>query len=173
MVERAISMPMTAGIEPSRFEEFFDRERDRLFRAMVLATRNGAEAEELVQDAFLKVWERWAKVASMDEPAAYLHRIAFNGFLSRRRRAATALRRHAVGVTVVRDEIAEVDARHAVIAALQKLTSRQRAAVVLIDVLGYGSDEAGKLLGIRPSTARRLASLGRARLREGMGETDA
>jgi RNA polymerase sigma-70 factor (ECF subfamily) len=171
MEQRSIDL---AAVEasPRSFEEFFEQERHRLFRSLVLATNDRSEAEELTQDAFLRVWERWDQVAFMEEPAAYLHRTAFNSFLSRRRRAAVALRRRVFRISDDHDEIAQVDARHAVIAALQLLTPRQRSAVVLTHVLGYGSDEAGRLLGIKPSTVRELASRGRARLRKGMGERD-
>jgi RNA polymerase sigma-70 factor (ECF subfamily) len=171
MMERMIEIE---AIEVGRdgFEEFFERERDRLFRVLVLATNDRSDAEELVQEAFLRVWERWRHVGAMEEPSAYLHRVAFNAFLSRRRRAAVALRRRALGTVQERDEIAQVEARHVVIGVLRSLTPRQRAAVVLTDVLGYGSDEAGALLGIRASTVRELASRGRARLREGMRDRD-
>ena len=37
-----------------------------------MITGSRAEAEELAQDAFLKVWERWDRVADMDEPIGYL-----------------------------------------------------------------------------------------------------
>jgi DNA-directed RNA polymerase specialized sigma24 family protein len=53
--------------------------------------------------------------------------------------------------------------------ALKKLPRRQRTAVVLLDLLGLSSGEAGRLLGIRAVTARVLASQARASLRELMG----
>lgn len=159
-------------VDVGDFEEFFNSERDRLFRVLVLATRDASEAEELMQDAFLRVWERWPRVSRMDAGTAYLHRVAFNAFLSRRRRAAVALRRRMFSVAATPDEIAHVEARHMVIQLLRGLPARQRAAVVLIDVLDYSSEAAGELLGIRASTARELASRGRAHLRERMSEQD-
>jgi DNA-directed RNA polymerase specialized sigma24 family protein len=41
------------------FEAFFEQERDQLYRAVWLATRNRFEAEELTQEAFVRVLERW------------------------------------------------------------------------------------------------------------------
>ena len=41
------------------FDLFFERERARLFQSLCLVTRNRFEAEELAQDAFLAVYERW------------------------------------------------------------------------------------------------------------------
>ena len=43
------------------------------------------------------------------------------------------------------------------------LAPRQRAALVLLDLYGYGSEEAGEIMGIRPSTVRALATQGRSR----------
>ena len=46
------------------------------------------------------------------------------------------------------------------------LSPRQRAALVLLDLYGYGSQEAARIMGIRPSTVRALATQGRAVLRK-------
>jgi len=43
---------------------------------------------------------------------------------------------------------------------------RERAAVVLVDLLELSSEEAGSALGIKPSTVRVLASRGRERMRQ-------
>ena len=53
---------------PASFEAFFEAEHERLFRALYLVTGNAQEAEELMQDAFVAVWERWDRVSGMDEP---------------------------------------------------------------------------------------------------------
>ena len=55
-------------------------------------TGNRAEAEELMQDAFLSVWERWDRVSGMDDPIGYLYRTAMNLFRKRYRRAMLAVR---------------------------------------------------------------------------------
>ncbi|MGH2679925.1 MAG: RNA polymerase sigma factor, partial [Actinomycetota bacterium] len=44
------------------FELFYRSERDGLFASLCLITRDPYEAEELMHDAFLKVWERWGRV---------------------------------------------------------------------------------------------------------------
>jgi DNA-directed RNA polymerase specialized sigma24 family protein len=54
---------------------------------------NRHDAEELMQDAFLKLWERWGEIYRIDDPSAYLFRVALNGFRMRRRRAAMAIRK--------------------------------------------------------------------------------
>lgn len=52
---------------------------------------------------------------------------------------------------------------------LRSLAPRQRAALVLLDLYGYGSEEAAAIMRIRPSTVRALATQGRAVLRTAGG----
>ena len=73
------------------FETFYDAEARTLFRRLWLVTGNRSEAEEIMQDAFLKVWERWDRVRAMDDPVGYLYRTAMNMFRKRHRRAALAI----------------------------------------------------------------------------------
>jgi RNA polymerase sigma factor (sigma-70 family) len=162
--------PQSPPAEPPGFEAFFEAEYPRLARAMYLVTGNAQEAEELAQESFLAVWERWDRVHDMDDPTGYLFRTAMNRFRSRLRRATRAARR-VVGGAEGRDGFADADERDAVARALAALTPRQRAAVVLTELLGYGADEAGRILGVQPPTVRSLASQGRAAMRT-LLETD-
>ena len=74
------------------FEEFFRGQTQNLYAHLCLITGNRAEAEELAQDAFLRLWERWDRVADMEEPVGYLYRTAMNLFRKRYRRVGVALR---------------------------------------------------------------------------------
>lgn len=156
-------------LAPLTFEEFFLGQRGGLYRAMWLVTRNRHEAEEIVQDAFLKVWERWADVGEMADPTGYLYRTAMNLWRSRGRRAALAVRK-VVHAAPPKDDMEAIEERDAVVRVLARLTPRQRAAIVLVDLLGLTSESAGKALGVRASTVRVLAARARTTLREGMGE---
>ena len=117
-----------------------------------------------MQDAFLKVWERWGRVSAMDRPEAYLFRTAMNLYRSRLRRTVAAVRR-SVGALPPDDAMAVVEERDAIVRAMGSLTPAQRAAVVLTDLVGLSSGEAGEALGVRPVTVRVLAARGRARAR--------
>jgi RNA polymerase sigma factor (sigma-70 family) len=153
------------------FEGFFQREHERLYRALWLVTRNRHEAEEIMQDAFLKMWERWDELGSIADPAGYLYRTAMNVLRSRGRRAAMALRR-AVGQIPPDDGMAAVEERDAMVRMLSSLTPRQRAVVVLRDVLGLTSADAADALGISPSTVRVLGARARAVLKKELGGGD-
>jgi RNA polymerase sigma-70 factor (ECF subfamily) len=157
----------SAAAEDVTFEEFFEREKVRLYRALCLITRNRFEAEELTQDAFVRVLERWDRVGEMTNPSGYLYRTAMNTFRKSHRRAALAARR-TFAMTPVDDGIAGIDAEDAAVRALAGLSPRQRAAVVLVDLLGYQSDEAAQILGMRAGTVRTHVARGHAVLKETM-----
>ena len=156
---------------PQTFDEFFERESGALFRRMWLVTRDRQEAEEVMQDAFLSVFERWDRVGSMEDPTGYLYRTAFNAWKRRSRRAARAIR---VVITPehAADDFDAAEARTVIGDALAHLTPRQRAALVLTELLDYSSEEAGEILGVRAVTARVLASQGRTAMREHVGAND-
>jgi RNA polymerase sigma-70 factor (ECF subfamily) len=146
------------------FESFFRSERPRLFGSMLLITGSTHEADELVQEAFFKLWERWDRVGSMENPTGYLYRTALNAQRSAYRRAVRAAKR-TLSPPPSPDPLAEVAGRDEVLRALGAMTPRQRTAVVLTELHGYDTDEAARAMGIRPGTVRVLVSKGRAALR--------
>ncbi len=155
------------------FDRFFTRNRDRLHAALWLITRDANEAEEIAQDAFVRVWERWDRVEALDDPDGYLFRSAMNVFRNRRRRAGVVLRRvPGASPAPAPDRLAAIEERDAVSRALATLTPRQRAAIVLLDLLDMTSEDAARALGVRPSTVRVLAARARAALRDRMGGGD-
>jgi RNA polymerase sigma-70 factor (ECF subfamily) len=165
----ARSVPEGEPIVPEllRFESFFDREARTLFRRLYAVTGDAGEAEEIMQDAFLALWERWERVGAMDDPTGYLYRTSMNVFRKRGRRAALAVRRRLAPDPA---PFADIDDQQDVVAALRKLSPRQRAAVVLLDALDYSSEDAGKALGVTPGTVRGLASRARETLRQSLSE---
>jgi RNA polymerase sigma-70 factor (ECF subfamily) len=145
------------------FEQFFEQEQERLLRALSVITGSRREAEDLAQEAFTKVFERWEAVATMDEPAGYLHRTAMNLFRNQYRRAKVAIGR-AVGLGPQHDVFKPVEDRDQATRALDALTARQRAALVLTAALGYSGEETGALLGIKASTVFALTHQARTAL---------
>lgn len=156
-----------AGLE---FDGFFASESGELFRRLWLVTRDREEAEEVMQDAFLSLYERWDLMAAVEDPKAYLYRTAFNAWNKRSRRATRALR--TAFAPPRGDDVDAADARTVVGEALTRLSPRQRAAVVLTELLGFSSEEAGMILGIRAVTARVLTSQARAAMRSYLGGPD-
>jgi RNA polymerase sigma factor (sigma-70 family) len=159
-----VRLPSERVEERAHFDTFFAEEHERLFKALYFVTGNRHDAEELMQDAFLRLWERWDELDRINDPTGYLFRIALNGFRMRRRRAATAIRKLAP-VAEEGDAFVEAEMRADVRRLLLQVTPRQRAALLLVDLLGYPSEQAASILGVRPSTVRALATQGRRVLR--------
>lgn len=134
------------------FEMFFEQTHQRLFGGLCLVTGNRHEAEELMQDAYLKVWERWERVSGMDDPTGFLFRTAMNGFRSRYRRASLALRRRMTFAPSV-DDLAAVEDRDEVVRILRPLSPAERASLVpeplLGDVMERGASGTGYLVAPR------------------------
>jgi RNA polymerase sigma factor (sigma-70 family) len=148
---------------PPSFEVFFEDEKERLLRVLSVITGSLAEAEDLAQEAFTKVFERWETVGAMQDPAGYLQQTAMNLFRSHYRRARLALK-HVVGLAPQQDVFKPVEDRDAAVHALASLTPRQRAALVLTEALGCSGEEAGRLLGVKASTVWALTHQARAAL---------
>lgn len=158
--------------QPVAFEAFFEAERARLLRALYLLTGNGEEAEEVLQESFIAIWERWDRVGAMDDPTGYLYRTALNRHRSRLRRVARAARL-AIGQAHGRDGFADVEDRVEVARALSALSPRRREAIVLTGLLEYSSADAGRVMGVADATVRRLAQDARADLRATLEDRDA
>jgi len=165
--------PSTEPFEAAvTFEEFFRGSSERVFRALWLVTGNRAEAEEITQDAFLAAWERWDRVSGMENPTGYVFRTAMNLFHKRYRRARLAARKILRPALRV-DEFEAAEDREVVRATLATLTPRQRAAIVMTDLLSFSSEEAGQVLGIRAGTVRSLVAQGRQTFRGALEGDDA
>jgi RNA polymerase sigma factor (sigma-70 family) len=91
-----------------------------------------------------------------------------NSFRMRRRRALVASRR-AIRRLRPTKELEEAEARHEVDRGLAAMPPRQRAAVVLTELLEFSSGEAAEALGVKPATVRKLAQQGRDTLRKTLG----
>jgi RNA polymerase sigma factor (sigma-70 family) len=149
---------------PRDFRTLYEDEHRRLFQTLYFVTGDRHDAADLMHDAFLKVWERWDSIGEIRDVHAYLFKVAVNGGRMRARTARRAAARR-IPLGVVRDPFDEVELREDVRQMLLELTPRQRAALLLLDLYDYGSEEAARMMGIRPSTVRALATQGRAVLR--------
>ena len=157
--------------EQADFEDFFRAEYQTLLRAMYLISGTRDEAEELAQEAFVKVLERWDRVREMDNPSGYLYRTAVNT----RRSVARRLRLAAQRALFLHspDVIAQSDDRDQIRRALALLPVSQREAIVLVEWLGLTDAEAGRVLGVSAGAVRVRISRAKASLQTPMERSSA
>jgi RNA polymerase sigma-70 factor (sigma-E family) len=154
------------------FEEFFQAEHVRLARALYLLTGNAGEADELTQEAMVRLYERWDRVRQMDSPKGYLYRTALNLHRSRLRGLASRAR-HILQATPSPDPAEVVQSRDSLSRALTSLPTGQREAVVLVEWLGMDQEEAATALGIKHGSVRARLSRAKADLRRMLEDEDA
>ncbi len=139
----------------------FESERRPMLRMATLLVGSPAVAEEVVQDAFAVVSERWE---TLERPGGYLRTSVVNGCAQVLRRRATedkASRRIAV-VDTIELPIHLLELKD----ALDRLNQRQRIVVVLRYFVDISDEEIAEVIGVEPSTVRSLAHRAFAVLRE-------
>ncbi len=141
---------------PQDLAVFCTEEHPRLVGAMTLYTGDRLLAEEIAQEALVRVCERWSKVREMDAPGAWAHRVAMNVAKSRFRRRAlerrVAARTHSLDAS---PDAATAEVM-AVREAIRRLGPRQREAVVLRYFLGLSVTEAAAAMQVSSGALRSL-----------------
>jgi RNA polymerase sigma-70 factor (ECF subfamily) len=133
---------------------------------------NAAEAEDVVQEAMLRVWThapRWQPLAAFK---TWLTRIVVNLCLDRKRKA-TMLDLEAAGEvadpTPGAGELAEASERERLLAeAIQTLPDRQRSAIVLTYSEGMSNAQVADMLGTSVSAVETLLVRGKQNLRNAL-----
>jgi RNA polymerase sigma-70 factor (ECF subfamily) len=147
----------------------FDPLRPRLIRIAYRMLGSVADAEDVVQEAFL----RWldADRAAVREPEAWLRRVVtrlcLDQLKSARRRRETYIGPW-LPEPVVEAEGGEIDIDDVtlpLLMALERLSPLERAAFLLHDVFGLGFDEIARTIDRAPATCRQLASRARTHVR--------
>jgi RNA polymerase sigma-70 factor (ECF subfamily) len=132
----------------------------RLVGVVTLAAGSRAEAEECVQEAFVRLLGRWKSVSTYSSPEAWVRMVAFRQLSNRRRKARNGLRA-LLRSGPVRDEPPPAGDRLDVMRALRGLPLGQRQVVVMHYLVGLGVDDIAEALAIAPGTVK--SRLSRAR----------
>ncbi len=133
----------------------------RLVGVVALAAGSRAEAEDCVQDAFLKAFDRWDHVSRLDSPEVWVRTVALRLLSNRRRKARNALKallRHGPPP----DEPSPGTDHLDVATALRALPIGQRQVVVMHYLLGLGIDEIAVALTVPSGTVKSRLSRARA-----------
>jgi RNA polymerase sigma-70 factor (sigma-E family) len=147
-----------------------------LVKLAVLMTGDQSIAEDVVQDAFLGLYRRWQALHSVDKALGYLRSSVLNGCRSvhrvRFRRQAVALDLPGAADSAEAEALLG-EAHRAVLAALRRLPSRQREAVVLRYYLDMTEQQAAEAMGVSRGTVKSATSRGLAALALMLKEEDA
>ena len=161
------------------WEEIVREHSGRVYRLAYRLTGNHADAEDLTQETFVRVF-RSLHTYTPGTFEGWLHRITTNLFLDQARRR-TRLRVEAIPeemqLAAGWQETPDRQFEHGnldpdVQAALDSLPPANRAAVVLCDIEGLSYAEVAATLGVKVDTVQSRLHRGRARLREQLAHRD-
>jgi RNA polymerase sigma-70 factor (sigma-E family) len=152
-------------------EEVYERYAAAGFRLAFLLTGDRAAADDLLQDAFVRVAGRFRHRRFPDAFDAYLRRTIVNLHVSRlrRRRTEHAYLQRASGSVEYRTQSPDLETRDELWRVLQRLPSRQRAAIVLRYYEDLSERRAAEVLGCSLEALRSAVARGMRTLRDTIG----
>ena len=153
----------------AEYADFVRSHTRALLRSAYLLTGDQHLAEDLVQEALARTHRAWDRLAHTEHAAAYARKVMYHAQVSswRRRRVAEVLHgsnleRHGGRI----DDVAEAAAQRIVLRrALQALSPKQRAVIVLRYFEDHTEVEAAHLLGVSVSTVKTQSARALERLR--------
>lgn len=166
----------TTGKDHDELGEWLARQRPNLQRYCARLTGSLVDGEDAVQDTLLKAVQSFPGFAALDDPKAWLFRVAHNASMD-------LLRARARGPDAASDDLLEAAAdphaagdtqwvARSALRCFMWLTPLERSCVVLMDVLGYTLQEIADITGRSVLAVKSALHRGRARLKE-VGGTDA
>jgi RNA polymerase sigma-70 factor (ECF subfamily) len=154
------------------FGVLFKRHKDRLWAVALRVTCDPDDAADALQEAMISAFRRAGDFRGESAVTTWLHRIVVNASLDLLRRRSA----HSVGWSGDPDDLpvaepwqatdsaAATESRLDVDAAIRTLAPPQRAALVLVDMLGYPVADVAAILGVSEGTVKSRCARGRARL---------
>jgi RNA polymerase sigma-70 factor, ECF subfamily len=152
------------------FDRLLGELRPKLHRYCARMSGSVIDGEDAVQETLVKAIEAFPSFASIDNPEAWLFRIAHNATLDLlRRRARQEARQSEKELEMIVDPVSTVEDRINAAVSLRtfmRLPAAQRSSVILMDVLGYSLDEIADVTDTSPPSVKAALHRGRTRLKE-------
>jgi RNA polymerase sigma-70 factor (ECF subfamily) len=160
--------------EVKNFEQLLGAMRPRLHRYCARMVGSTIDGEDIVQDVLMKAFAAHGSVGTLDNPGAWLFRIAHNAALDflRHRMREPLMENDEVTETIAAPESPDSEIAVTCLRTFMRLPTLQRSAVILKDVLGHSLDEAAAIIGTSEAATKSALQRGRMRLSEFAKEPD-
>ena len=168
------AVPEPAQLDPkTQFRELYDHEYTSVFRAIRAVVLDSAAAEDLTQETFVRAYRARYRYTPTAPPGAWLRRIGVNLAISHLRRQKLARFLPArLYVAPDRRDYDRAEARNVVDKALEALSPKLRAAIVLHYYEGLTREEIAETLGVPAGTVASRIAKAVAIMRKNMGTSD-
>jgi RNA polymerase sigma-70 factor, ECF subfamily len=158
-------------MDAEAFDAFYAASYSRLVGHVYAMCANYADAQDCVQEAFVRGWDRRRQLEQANSPEAWIRTVAWRLAVSRWRRARRALAPADRSLAAVPHEPG-VD-HTALVTALKQLTAEQRRAIVLHHICDLSVAEVAAETGVPVGTVKARLSRGRAALALLLADEDA
>ncbi len=162
-----------AGGDAKALEKLFTRNQTRVYRYLARLVRNEAQAEELLNEVFLGVWQSASRYEGRSEPATWLISIAHNKAVSalRKKREVSGYDEETAGQIEDEADTPEVttqklDKAAAMRAAMQGLSAEHREILDLVYYQEQSVSEVAEILSIPEATVKTRMFYARKKLSE-------
>jgi len=153
------------------FERLYRDHVGRVYGVCLRLTRDAAHAEDCAQEAFINAWRALASFETRSSFGTWLHRIAVNVVLAKRRKRAPVLE--------LTEDVSELEASDFTLdtpvevgeieEAIGSLPEGARDVLVLCGIYGHSHSEVAAMLGVAEGTCKAQLHRARALLRERLG----
>lgn len=156
-------------MDQAHFDEFYADASPRLVGQLTAMLGSFAEAQDCVQEAFVKAWLHRSELDVDGSPEAWVRRTAWRIGVSRWRATAAALRAYARRGGDPVAALAPTEDRAALVAALRTINAEQRRAIVLHHLCDLSVDEVARETGAPTGTVKARLTRGRKALARALG----
>ena len=155
-----------SGVADRRdFQKCVERYRDVVYRVAYSYLRSQADADDVTQNVFVKLYRSQTDFTDDEHLKAWLVRVAINECKS----LFVLPWRKDEDIAEYENELPMEDDDRGVFQAVMGLQKKYRIPVILYYYLGYSTDEVARLMGMPPATARTRLSRARAQLKDILG----
>jgi RNA polymerase sigma-70 factor (ECF subfamily) len=158
------------------FAELVETHQHRLFTLAARELGSAADAEDAVQETFIRAWKALPRFRAEASFSTWIYRICLNAVHDQRARAARgsgAPLSEVVEPADPRDAILEAELGSELQRALGELDETYRVPVILYDVLGRSYAEIAEVLGVPEGTVKSRIFRGRTELARRLGTVGA
>jgi RNA polymerase sigma-70 factor (ECF subfamily) len=146
------------------FDGFYAASRGRLLRQLTAVTADREAAVDVLQDAYVRAWQRWDRVSRLDDPESWVRKVAWRLALSRWRHLMVTLRAQPRLARLPEHPEASLDEALDVRAALARLPAGQRLVLVLHELCDLSVAQVAEETGLSVGTVKTRLMRGRAAL---------
>jgi RNA polymerase sigma-70 factor, ECF subfamily len=154
------------------FDEFYVTTSPRLVGQVFALTGNLSEAEDAVQEAYIRAWQRWSRIRTYDDPEGWLRVVAYRISMNAWRKARNRLAAHFRASESVELPGLSPD-QLALVSALRKIPEAQRRVIVLHHLVGLPVEQIAQETGTPTGTVKARLARGRRALAPLVCEFDA